>query len=168
MTYTAFRRRDFFRETYVNHYICQSGECDRQAGSRRRIACIDGEPRHGQPGESRLRAFLAHAGDTVNVPIPPVLVANNIAEGGTVNPQNPNLGNAQIVLNTHAEATFQIPDVTKALAFPELLEGLHAAGGGRDCVKVEHDFLNLYSQFTANHSARHGWHSYHGSCHRLR
>jgi hypothetical protein len=31
---------------------------------------------------------LAQAGDTVNVPIPPALVANNIAEGGTVNPQN--------------------------------------------------------------------------------
>ena len=27
--------------------------------------------------------MLAQAGDTVNVPIPPVLVANNIAEGGT-------------------------------------------------------------------------------------
>ena len=26
---------------------------------------------------------LAQAGDTVNIPIPPVLVANNIAEGGT-------------------------------------------------------------------------------------
>ena len=25
---------------------------------------------------------LAHAGDTVNVPIPPTLVANNIVEGG--------------------------------------------------------------------------------------
>src|SRR5438132_6880782 len=57
--------------------------------------------------------ILAQAGDTVNVAIPPVLVANNIAEGGPVTPQNPNLGNAQIVLNTHAEATFQIPDVTK-------------------------------------------------------
>src|ERR1700751_887788 len=64
---------------------------------------------------------LAQAGDTVNVPIPPTLIANNIAEGGTVTPQNPSLGNAQIVLNTHAEATFQIPDVTKVLAFPELL-----------------------------------------------
>src|SRR5260370_17004896 len=64
---------------------------------------------------------LAHAGDTVNVPIPPTLVANNLAEGGTVQTQNPNLGNAQIVLNTHAEATFQIPHVTKAFAFPDLL-----------------------------------------------
>ena len=65
---------------------------------------------------------LANAGDTVNVPIPPSLVANNIAEGGTVQTQNPNLGNAQIVLNTHAEATFQIPDVTKVLAVPDLLK----------------------------------------------
>src|ERR1700723_1672649 len=64
---------------------------------------------------------LANAGDTVNVPIPPTLVANNIAEGGMVQTQNPNLGNAQIVLNTHAEATFQIPDVTKVLACPDLL-----------------------------------------------
>src|ERR1051325_5323143 len=65
---------------------------------------------------------LAQAGDTVNVPIPPEMVAYNIAEGGTVQPQNPNLGNAQIVLNTHAEATFQIPDVTKVLAVPDLLK----------------------------------------------
>ncbi len=65
---------------------------------------------------------LAQAGDTVNVPIPPTMVANNILEGGTVQPQNPTLGNAQIVLNTHAEATFQIPDVTKVLAVPDLLK----------------------------------------------
>src|SRR5579862_5519623 len=61
---------------------------------------------------------LAQSGDTVNVPIPPTLAANNIAEGGPVTPQIQNLGNAQIVLNTHAEATFQIPDVTKVLAVP--------------------------------------------------
>jgi hypothetical protein len=47
---------------------------------------------------------MAQAGDTVNVPIPPTLVANNLAQGGTVNAQNPSLGNAQIVLNTHAES----------------------------------------------------------------
>src|SRR5436305_377242 len=62
---------------------------------------------------------LAQAGDTINVAIPPTLVANNIAEGGTVQTQNPNLGNAQIVLNTHAEATFLVPDVTKILAVPD-------------------------------------------------
>jgi P22 coat protein - gene protein 5 len=86
---------------------------------------------------------LANAGDTVNVPIPPVLVANNIAEGGTVNPQNPNLGNAQIVLNTHAESTFQIPDVTKALAFPELLRTYMQPAVVAIAAKVEQDLLNL-------------------------
>lgn len=93
---------------------------------------------------------LAHAGDTVNVPIPPVLVANNIAEGGTVTAQNPSLGNAQIVLNTHAEATFQIPDVTKALAFPELLKAYMQPAVVAIASRVERDLLGLYSQFTAN------------------
>src|ERR1700685_446122 len=65
---------------------------------------------------------LANAESALNMPIPPTLVPNHIAEGGTVQTQNPNLGNAQIVLNTHAEATFQIPDVTKVLAVPDLLK----------------------------------------------
>lgn len=94
--------------------------------------------------------ILAHAGDTVNVPIPPVLVANNIAEGGTVTTQNPSLGNAQIVLNTHAEATFQIPDVTKALAFPELLKAYMQPAVIAIASKIESDLLALYSQFTSN------------------
>jgi hypothetical protein len=93
---------------------------------------------------------LANAGDTVNVPIPPVLVANNIAEGGSVQPQNPSLGNAQIVLNTHAEATFQIPDVTKALAFPDLLKAYMQPAVVAIAAKVESDLLGLYTQFTAN------------------
>ena len=94
--------------------------------------------------------ILAHAGDTVNVPIPPVLVANNIAEGGVVTPQNPSLGNAQIVLNTHAEATFQIPDVTKALAFPELLKAYMQPAVIAIAERIERDLLSLYGQFTAN------------------
>jgi hypothetical protein len=93
---------------------------------------------------------LAHAGDTVNVPIPPTMVANNIAEGGTVQTQNPNLGNAQIVLNTHAEATFQIPDVTKVLAVPDLLKIYMEPAVAAIAQKIEGDLLGLYSQFTAN------------------
>jgi hypothetical protein len=93
---------------------------------------------------------LANAGDTVNVPIPPVLVANNIAEGGTVTPQSPSLGNAQIVLNTHAEATFQLPDVTKAIAYPELLRAYMQPAVIALAERVERDLLNLYGQFTAN------------------
>jgi hypothetical protein len=92
---------------------------------------------------------LAQAGDTVNVPIPPVLVAHNIAEGGEVNPQNPNLGNSQIVLNTHAEATFQIPDVTKVLAVPDLLKLYMQPAVIALAEKIESDLLGLASQFTA-------------------
>ena len=93
---------------------------------------------------------LAQAGDTVNVPIPPTLTANNIAEGGTVQTQNPNLGNAQIVLNTHAEATFQIPDVTRVLAVPDLLKVYMQPAVAAIAERIESDLLNLYAGFTAN------------------
>src|ERR1700726_1718496 len=93
---------------------------------------------------------LAQAGDTVNVPIPPTLVANNIVEGGTVTTQNPNLGNAQIVLNTHCEATFQIPDVTKVLAVPDLLQVYMRPAVVALAEKIESDLLSLYAGFSAN------------------
>jgi len=93
---------------------------------------------------------LANAGDTVNVPIPPTMVANNILEGGTVQAQNPSLGNGQIVLNTHVEATFQIPDVTKVLAVPDLLKIYMQPAVVAIAERIETDLLNLYAGFTAN------------------
>src|SRR6185436_15443215 len=93
---------------------------------------------------------LAQAGDTVNVPIPPTMVANNIAEGGMVQTQNPSLENAQIVLNTHAEATFQIPDVTKVLAVPDLLKIYMQPAMVAIAERIETDLMNLYGGFTAN------------------
>src|SRR5512140_3325884 len=93
---------------------------------------------------------LAQAGDTVNVPIPPTMVAHNILEGGTVQTQNPSLGNAQIVLDTHAEATFQIPDVTKVLAVPDLLRIYMEPAVAAIAQKIETDLLNLYAGFTYN------------------
>jgi hypothetical protein len=93
---------------------------------------------------------LANTGDTVNIPIPPTMVANNIADGGTVQPQNPNLGNAQIVLNTHVEATFQIPDVTKVLAVPDLLRIYMQPAVAAIAQRIESDLLSLYAGFTSN------------------
>ena len=93
---------------------------------------------------------LAQAGETVNVPIMPTLVANNIAEGGTVQTQNPNVGTAQISLNTHVEATFQIPDVTKVLAVPDLLQIYMRPAVVAIAEKIELDLLGLYASFTAN------------------
>src|SRR5947207_12933818 len=90
---------------------------------------------------------LANAGDTINVPIPPTLVANNLAEGGTVQTQNPSLGNAQIVLNTHAEATFQIPDFTNVLALPDLIRLYMQPAVMALAVRSESDRLNMYTHF---------------------
>ena len=93
---------------------------------------------------------LANAGDTVNIPIPPTMLANNILEGYSVQTQNPSLGNAQIVLNTHVEATFQIPDVTKVLAVPDLLKIYMQPSVAAIAQRMESDLLSLYSGFTTN------------------
>src|SRR5436305_281643 len=95
-------------------------------------------------------AMLAQAGDTVNIPIPPTMVANNIAEGGNVTTQNPSLGNAAIVLNRHIEASFQIPDITKVLAVPDLLKIYMEPAIIALAEKMESDLVNVYSQFTYN------------------
>ena len=84
------------------------------------------------------------------MPIPPALTAHNLTEGSTVLTQNPNLDNAQIVLNTHAEATFLIPDVTKILAVPDLLKLYMQPAVVALAEKIESDLLGLYPQFTAN------------------
>ncbi len=93
---------------------------------------------------------LAQAGDTINVPIPPTLQANNLAEGGSVVHQNAAPGNAQIVLNTHAEATFQIPDVSKILAVPDLLKLYMQPAVIALAERIETDLLKLAPQFSAN------------------
>ncbi|MDZ4798329.1 MAG: P22 phage major capsid protein family protein [Bryobacteraceae bacterium] len=95
---------------------------------------------------------LAQAGDTINVPIPPTLSANNLAEGGMVVQQNVSLGNAQIVLDTHAEATFQIPDVSKVLAVPDLLRLYMQPAVIALAERIETDLLLLAQQFTSNNS----------------
>lgn len=93
---------------------------------------------------------LAQAGDTINVPVPPTMVANNISEGGSVVTQAPNAGNAQIVLSTHTEATFQIPDVTKVIAVPDLLRLYMQPAVVALAERIESDLLAAYSSFTAN------------------
>lgn len=93
---------------------------------------------------------LASSGDTVNIAIPPVLVANNIAEAGTVTPQAPNLGNAQIVLNTHVEATFTLPDASKVIATPDLWQTYMNPAIIAIAEKIETDLVSLYGNFTVN------------------
>ncbi|WP_321471138.1 P22 phage major capsid protein family protein [uncultured Paludibaculum sp.] len=95
-------------------------------------------------------AVLATAGDTVNVPIPPSMVANDLIEGGTVQTQNPNLGNAAIVLDKHKEATFTIPDVTKVIGHPQLLTAYMKPAIIAIVEAVEKDLLKKWSYLDAN------------------
>jgi hypothetical protein len=93
---------------------------------------------------------LANAGDTVNIPIPPIMSSSNIAEGGSITTQNPSLGNAQVVINVHAESSFQIPDVTKILGHPELLNMYMQPAVIALAERIETDLLGLYTNLTAN------------------
>lgn len=94
-------------------------------------------------------ADLANQGDTVNIPIPPVMAANNIAEAGSVTTQNPSLGNAQVVINVHAESSFQIPDVTRVLAHPEMLSMYMMPAIISLAERIESDLTQLYLNLTA-------------------
>lgn len=93
---------------------------------------------------------LVNQGDTVNIPIPPTMSANNIAEGGSVQTQAPSLGNAQVVINTHAESSFQLPDVTRVLAHPALLQMYMMPAIISLAERIEQDLTQLYLNLTAN------------------
>ena len=83
----------------------------------------------------------AQAGDAVDIAVP------LIAQGGGVTHFPPN---RRIVLNTHAEATFQIPDVRKILAFPPLMAAYMSPAMIAIVEKIEEDLMSLYTNFTAN------------------
>lgn len=104
----------------------------------------------GQLVNRNFEAQFANAGDTINVPIPPVMTTNNIAEGGTVSYQNPNLGNAQIVLNKHIEASFSVGDVAKIIVQPDLVRMYMGAAMTAVAQSIETDIMNLYPLCTDN------------------
>jgi hypothetical protein len=91
-----------------------------------------------------------NAGDVINVPLPPVMTTNNLAEGGSVQTQSPSLGNVQVTLDNHREATFQIPDITRALASIDLLQTYMEPAILAMATAIEADILGVYPMFTAN------------------
>lgn len=95
-------------------------------------------------------AQFAQAGDTITIRTPPTMQVNVISETGTVQTQNPSPGNTELVLDTHAEATFQIPDVTKAIAQPDLLSMYLEPAVVAIATKIEQDLLSQFARFTRN------------------
>lgn len=92
---------------------------------------------------------ISTVGASVNVPLPPVMVANNIAETGSVQPQAPNLGNATITLDSHRECSFTIPDITKALLHEETLDAYMQSALAAMAEAIETDLLALATLFSA-------------------
>lgn len=92
---------------------------------------------------------LQNTGDTVNVPIAPEMAANNIAEAGSVTNQQNNLGNAQIVLNRHVEASFSIADVMKAIVSGNPNMAFMDSAVKALSAKLETDLLSVYPQLNA-------------------
>ncbi len=75
-------------------------------------------------------ATLARAGDTVNVPIPPTMTANNISDGASVQLQNPDPGMASIVLTTSRGVVVSDSRCRESAGGAGSVEAVHAAGGG--------------------------------------
>jgi len=85
--------------------------------------------------------YMAQAGDTVNVPIMPILSSHTNALP---------IGNAQVVLNRHMEASFSIPDMTECLANPKRLEIYLAPALLALAQSIDGDLARLWSGFTSN------------------
>lgn len=94
------------------------------------------------------QADLASFGSQVNVPIPAEFVTNLIADGGTVQRQNPSLGNASLVLNKHRELTWEHTDINKALATPNLENTSMGQAVANFAEAMDGDLLSIYAQFT--------------------
>lgn len=89
---------------------------------------------------------IGQVGDKVTIKIPPVMTANNIAETGTVQTQNPSPGFATVQLNSHVEATLEIPDVTKVVSGQDPLEDYLEPAMIAVAKRIEADLNSLYPQ----------------------
>lgn len=95
-------------------------------------------------------AVLANRGDTVQIPVAPTLVANDMSETGNVTLQAANFGNISVSLTQHKEASFVVNDVAKALSNIDVLRSLMQPAMLALASKVETDLLSTSALFTFN------------------
>ncbi len=96
------------------------------------------------------QADLQSEGDTVTVPMAPTMTANNLAEAGSVQLQNPALGSVDVTLTQHIESSFFIPDHTRILARPDLIQAYMTSAVLAVATQIETDLMNLFPYFTYN------------------
>lgn len=96
------------------------------------------------------QADLQSEGDTVTVPMAPLMTANNLAEAGSVQLQNPALGAVDVTLTQHIESSFFIPDHTRILARPDLIQAYMGSAVLAVAQQIETDLMSLFPYFTYN------------------
>lgn len=89
-------------------------------------------------------------GDTITVPMAPLMTANILSEAGSVQLQNPALGSVDITLTQHAESSFIIPDHTRILARPDLIATYMQSASLALATQIETDIMSLFPYFTYN------------------
>jgi hypothetical protein len=93
---------------------------------------------------------FGEVGQTLNVPLPPVFTANDLAETGTVTTQENQLTTAPLTIGYHKEASFGIPQVTQSFTNIDLGVTYVRSAVVAVAQAVEQDLLNLYTGFTSN------------------
>jgi hypothetical protein len=89
-------------------------------------------------------------GDTLSIPYPGTMVANDKTLNTGVTLQVPTATTTSVVLNKHKEATFLLEDVAKALANQDVLQRYATAAMIAIAEQIENDLFALYSTFTGS------------------
>ena len=87
-------------------------------------------------------------GDTLNIPYPGTFVANSKTANTPVTLQVPTGSTAQVVLNSHKEASFLIEDAARAVANQDVMKRYVEGAVVALAEQIESDLLGLYSSFT--------------------
>jgi len=93
---------------------------------------------------------ISERGHVVNVRLIPSMTANVISEGGSVTTQNPSQGTVPVALTTHVEASFTIPDFSRAIAGGQVVGDYLKPAVIAVVDKIETDLMKMYGGLTSN------------------
>lgn len=117
------------------------------------LPILVGELRMANLVNRNFENLAADKGQTVNIEIPPVLAANNLAENGTVQTQNPEPAFAQVRLAYHRETTVKVSDMMKVLHGDATIDKYLQPAMVAIAEAVESDLMKLYPQLLSTAGA---------------
>jgi P22 coat protein - gene protein 5 len=90
-------------------------------------------------------------GDTIHVPVSPTgVVANDISEGSNVQYQQTSVGNVDITVDKHKEASFTLTDVVQVMTNVDLIDTYVVPHIIAVAEQVEADIMGLYANLTTS------------------